>query len=82
MYDEEFYTLLLPRNFYNEDKAWTNAVFNGSLALITYPLFVVYDLVIEVCVVDSLSTNVGVCLKKIVSLGPLEPCMQGTLLDF
>ena len=82
MYDEEFYTLPLPRNFYNEDKAWTIAVFNGSLALITYPLFAVYDLVIEVWVVDSFSTNVGVCWKKIVSVGPLEPCMQGTPLDF
>ena len=82
MYEEEFYILPLPGNVFKKDKAWTFLVLNGSLALISYPLFELYNLVIEVWVVDSFNTNVRVCWKKIVFDGPLEPCMQCTPLDF
>ena len=80
MYDEVLYTIPVPENFYNENKGWTITIFNGSFALITYPLFQYIKLVVEVWVVDSLCPNVQ--WKKLLSIGPLAPHIQGTPLDF
>ena len=79
---QEFYKLQLPKDFYSQFKAWTISKLNGSLSLILYPIYEYLNLVIEVWVLSSMAPYDHVSWKKLLTIGPLHPCVLEIPFEF